>query len=146
MGSRLAGVGRAVGDIGLGLWAWLSRPGKADQGVIWFLPWWGRFWLVEQCLEGCSHVSGFRVGLRPAGGAISGVQFLFSSGFWLLVRRFLFWRWDWTLVYNSSKYWDLSDFPYFPKILSLRSFDNSYTPCLLVIVTVHFTFDERKIL
>ena len=89
--------------------------------------------------------SGFHVKQRPTGK----VQFLFFSSFWLLLKKFSFWQEDWALVYNSSKFWDFLDFSLFPKILSLASFSNlwgnSCTPCLLLIIALHFTSGERKI-
>ena len=54
----------------------------------------------------------------------------------------------WALVYNSSKFWDFPDISIFPKILSFKSFGNSWsishTPCLLLIITLCFTSGERK--
>ena len=46
------------------------------------------------------------------------------------------------------KFWDFPDISEFPKILSLKSFGNSwgksYIPCLLLTIMLRFTFGENK--
>ena len=54
------------------------------------------------------------------------------------------------LVYNSSTFWDFfSEFSLFPKILSVKSFDNSKVnmsiPCLSLIIVLPLTYGERKV-
>ena len=76
-------------------------------------------------------------------------NFCFSWVFLLLLTKISFWQGDWTLGYHSMRFSHFSGFSYFPKILSLKSFrnswGNSYIPCLYVIVTYRFTCGERKI-
>ena len=56
---------------------------------------------------------------------------------------------DWAPGYNSMKFRDFRDLLQFSKILSLRlfgnSWGNSHIPCLLLIITLRFTCDEKKI-
>ena len=48
------------------------------------------------------------------------------------------------------KLWDFHDVSWFPKVLSLQSFgnswDNSYIPCLLLIITTRFICGDQNIL
>ena len=50
---------------------------------------------------------------------------------------------DWTPGYISMRFWD------FPEILSLKLFGNSWSnqhiPCLLLVITLHFTCGKRQI-
>ena len=68
---------------------------------------------------------------------------------WLVMKNLSLWRQGWALVYHSSKFWDFPGFCLFPKIQSLKSFNNSSgnsdTPCLLLIIALCFTCGERKI-
>ena len=77
------------------------------------------------------------------------VQFPFFMSSWLLLQTLSFWKEDWTLVYNSSKFWDFPDISFFSKIQSLKSLDNFwgnlYIPCFLLIIAFRFTCGERKI-
>ena len=76
-------------------------------------------------------------------------QFLFFSTFLLVSTKLLFWEDDWALGYNSRKFWDFPGLSKFPKILSLKSFTNSwgnsYIPSLLLIIALRFTCSESKI-
>ena len=75
-------------------------------------------------------------------------NFYFSTVFLLVLRKFSFWEEDSAIGYNSIKWWDFSNIAYFRKVLSLKSFGNSwcnsYIPHLLLIITIHFTCCERK--
>ena len=55
---------------------------------------------------------------------------------------------DWELGYNSMKFWDFTHLSYFPNILSLKSFNNSwgisYIQCLLLMIMLRFTSSENK--
>ena len=51
----------------------------------------------------------------------------------------------WVLGYNSMKFWDFPGLSYFPDILNLKLFDNSYILCLLLIITLRFTCGENKV-
>ena len=54
------------------------------------------------------------------------VQFLFFKWFLLALTKFWFREEDWLLGNYFIKIWDFSDSSYFPKILSLKSFGNSW--------------------
>ena len=47
------------------------------------------------------------------------------------------------------KSWDFLDISQFPKVLSYKSFGNSwgnlYIPCLSLIITIRFAFRDKKI-
>ena len=46
------------------------------------------------------------------------------------INKFSFWREDWLLGYHSMKFRHFPDICWFPKMLSLKLFGNSYIPCL----------------
>ena len=71
---------------------------------------------------------------------ISFYQKYFSS-----INKFSFWKENWALGYHSMQFRTFPDISLFPKIISLKSFGNSYIPCLKVITAHHFTSNERKI-
>ena len=56
---------------------------------------------------------------------------------------------EWILGYTSMKFVDFSHFSYFPKMLNLKLFNNSwgnsYIPCLLLTITLCFNWGEKKI-
>ena len=54
------------------------------------------------------------------------VWYLFLPNFWPPVPKFYFLKEDWVLVFVSTHFWDFSNIFYFPKILSLKSFANSW--------------------
>ena len=72
--------------------------------------------------------SSFRMKQRTAGN----LQFLLSKNLLLVLTKKFFWKENWTLSYNV-KLWDFPDISAFSKILSLKSFGNSwgnlYIPC-----------------
>ena len=76
-------------------------------------------------------------------------DFYLSAFFLLESTKFLFWEEDSALGYNSMKFWDFPNLSKFPKILSLKSFGNSwgnlYEPFLLLTIALRFTCGERKI-
>ena len=93
------------------------------------------------------------VGLALWGGGV-GFGFYFSAGFCWCWRGFGFGGWGggagvWGLGYISLQFWDFPNISKFLKILSINSFghswDNTYIPCLLVIITLCFTCGARKI-
>ena len=57
--------------------------------------------------------------------------------------KFNFWKGDWALGYSSILIWDFSNSPAFPKILSLKSFGNSwgnsYTNFIILDIKFRFT-------
>ena len=71
--------------------------------------------------------SGFRVGRRAARewGLVP-----FFGAFVLVLARFSFLRGDWGLGYHSMGIRHFPNISSFPKILTLKSFGNSYIPCL----------------
>ena len=70
------------------------------------------------------------------------VQFLFLRRFVLVLTKFSVQEEDWALGNNSMNFRDFSGICQFPKILTLKSFGNSwgnsYIPCLLLIITLRF--------
>ena len=81
--------------------------------------------------------SGFRVGRRTARGSGWGWGLVpFFGAFVLVLAKFSFWRGDWGLGYHSMGIRHFPNISSFPKILTLKSFGNSYIPCLKVI-TAH---------
>ena len=66
-----------------------------------------------------------------------------SRVFWLLLPKFNFWKGDWALGYVSTQIWDFPNIFLFPKILSLKSFGNSwgssYTKFAILDITFRFT-------
>ena len=44
----------------------------------------------------------------------------------LVLPTFNFWKGDWALGYVSTQLWDFTDISLFPKILTLKSFGNSW--------------------
>ena len=62
--------------------------------------------------------------------------------FWLLLPKFNFWKGVWALGYVSTQIWDFPNISLFPKILSLKSFGNSwgnsYTKFAILDITFHF--------
>ena len=64
-------------------------------------------------------------------------QELFAS---IEILFFFWWGEHWALGYNSIKFWDFPDISWFPKILCLKSFGNSwgnwYIACLLLTMTL----------
>ena len=73
------------------------------------------------------------------------VQFLVSSTFLLVLTKFSFWEEDLALGYTSITFWHFLNIFWFAKTLSLKSFGNSYIPCLWLIITLRFTCGEREI-
>ena len=60
----------------------------------------------------------------------------------LVLAKFSFLEEDWTLGYNSMKFWHYSELSWFRTFLSLKSFNNSWhTP----VYYYFFTCGERKI-
>ena len=53
---------------------------------------------------------------------------------------FNFWEGDWELDYVSTQIWDFPNISLFPKILSLKSFGNSYTNFVILDITFRFTW------
>ena len=73
----------------------------------------------------------------------------FVEFFWLLLPKFNFWKGYWELGYASTKIWDFRKISLFPKILSLKSFGNSwgnwYTKFAILGITFHFTCGESDL-
>ena len=67
------------------------------------------------------------------------VNFYFFRDFLLVLAKFSFWGGSLGLGYNSMKFWDFANISWFPKILSLQPFGNSYISCLLLIITLRFS-------
>ena len=71
------------------------------------------------------------------------VWYLLFRVFWLLLPKFNFWKGDWVLGYVSTQIWDFPNISLFPKILSVKSFgnswDNSYTKFAILDITFRFT-------
>ena len=69
--------------------------------------------------------------------------YLLLRVFGLLLPKFNFWKGDWALGYVSTQIWDFSNISLFPKILSLKSFDNlwgnSHTKFAILDITFRFT-------
>ena len=87
--------------------------------------------------------SSFHVKWRTA----TRVQYPFFKSFWLVLKECSSWQGESALVCNSSKFWDVPVFSLFPKIVSLMSFgnswDNSYVPCLFIIIKLRLTCGEK---
>ena len=57
----------------------------------------------------------------------------FFGAFLLVLTKFLFWRGGgWTLGYHSMEFRHLTDISYFPRILSLKSFGNSFVYTMFI--------------
>ena len=73
---------------------------------------------------------------------------IYWSYFCSLYTNFI-WSGRWVLSYHSMKFSDFPDHFYFPKVLSFKSlsnlWDNSYIPCLLLIIALSFTCGEKKV-
>ena len=73
---------------------------------------------------------------------------IFKGFFASIGKMFFFGGGDWVLGYNSMEWGDFPDISEFPKIPSLKSFDNSWgnsnIPFLLLIITHRFTCGEKK--
>ena len=54
------------------------------------------------------------------------VWYLLLPGFWLLLPKVNFWKGDWALGYVSTQIWDVPNISLFPKIVTLKSFGNSW--------------------
>ena len=54
------------------------------------------------------------------------VWFLFKI-FLLELAKFWVFQWDWALGYHPTGFWNFPDISWFPKILSLKSFGNSWS-------------------
>ena len=71
------------------------------------------------------------------------VWYLLLHVFWLLLPKFNFCRGDGALGYVSTQIWDAPNISLFPKILSLKSFGNSwgnlYTKFSILDITFRFT-------
>ena len=100
------------------------------------LAWNSRSTIVRKIFE---TNSSFRVKLRATGK----VYFIFFKSFLLVLTKSLFRLEDWTLGYHSTKLRHFLDISFFPKILSLKSFSNSWgnsdISCLQVIFVQRFT-------
>ena len=55
---------------------------------------------------------------------------IFQKIFRLVLTKLSFWWEDWVLDCHSINFSQFPDFSLFPKIPSLKSFGNSYIPCL----------------
>ena len=104
-------------------WGW---PGAL--GGYWMAGWLG----VGRCALAGHRPMGISVGGRLLRGEFN---FWFSS-FLLVLAKLLF-------CYGVFRHF--LDAFYFPEILSLTSFGNSYIPCSQVIIAHRFTCGERKI-
>ena len=75
------------------------------------------------------------------------VQFLFFKIFLIVLKKNSFWEEDWALGYNSTKFWDLPDIFLFLKVLSLKSFFNSWDnwniQCLLLVNALFHVMKEK---
>ena len=71
------------------------------------------------------------------------VWYLFLRGFELLLPKFIFWKGDWALGYESTQIWDFRNISLFSKILILKSFGNlwgnSYTKFAVLDTSFRFT-------
>ena len=73
------------------------------------------------------------------------VQFLLYRKLLLVLTKCSFWEEEWVLVYNPMKFYDFPDIYTFLKSLRLKSFSNSYIPCLLLRIRLYFTCGIKKI-
>ena len=62
----------------------------------------------------------------------------------MLFSKFNFWKVDWALAYVSTQIWPFPNISQFPKILSFKSFDNSWgnscTEFALLDIKCRFTY------
>ena len=72
----------------------------------------------------------------------------FFAIFYQKMSKFGFWLDDWLLAIKSKHLRDFLEVSYFPKVLSLNSFgnswDNSWTDFLVIIIWFCFTYGEEK--
>ena len=73
------------------------------------------------------------------------VQFLVFSTFLVVLTKLSFWEEDLALGYSSITFWHFLNIFWFAKTLSLKSFGNSYIPCLWLIITLRFTCGKSEI-
>ena len=97
-------------------------------------------WLVglggSVCARWSSADGHFCRGAWPGGRLLRGEFNFWFSSFLLVLAKLLF-------CYGVFRHF--LDAFYFPEILSLTSFGNSYIPCSQVIIAHRFTCGERKI-
>ena len=76
-------------------------------------------------------------------------NFYFTKSFLLVLTKFSFSQEDWALGYYSLNFLEFPDISWFPEILSYKlfgnSWENSFMPCLLLIITFLFIHGEMKI-
>ena len=72
-------------------------------------------------------------------GWVGGVSYVYLRVFCLLLQGFNFWGGNWALRYVSTEISDFPDISLFPKVLSLKSFGNSFTKFALLDITFRFT-------
>ena len=100
----------------------------------------------HECILGCAILGGvFGAGWRnPVKLDRTGkVWYLLLRVFWVLLPEFNFWGGDWALGYVCTQIWDFPNISLFSKILSLKSFGNSwgssYTKFSILDITFRFT-------
>ena len=104
---------------------------------------------AKACFHRLSFTKYSRLTLVSTWNSALRVKFNFCfTEFLLAFTKFSFWQEDWTLGYHSMKLRHFPNISYFPKIVSLKPFsnswDNSYIPCLEAITAHRFTCGERK--
>ena len=74
-----------------------------------------------------------------------GLWDLVLRNFWLLWLKFYLWKGDWALSSVSTQLWDFPNLSSFPKILSLKSLNNSWGNSYIKYNMLVFTCGESNL-